>query len=146
MLNSCVCFVADKSALSFVDKMIHEDGLIDDMVVSYDFIDDSEGKGMNVYKCETDEHTWVDITKIEERIAERYPNISVEVIYASTDSESFVDVVSSDGNFDVYVDSDLDRAAEICSSYYLEFFDETEEDIIWCSGDDEEDDEYTRDY
>lgn len=144
MLNSCVCFVADKSALSFVDKMIHEDGLIDDMVVSYDFIDESEGKGMNVYKCETDEHTWVDITKIVERISERYPNISVEVVYASTDSESFVDVVSSEGNFDVYVDTDLDRAAEICSSYYLEFFDESDEDASWDDEDDE--DEFTRNY
>lgn len=144
MLNSCVCFVADKSALSFVDKMIHEDGLIDDMVVSYDFIDESEGKGMNVYKCETDEHTWVDITKIVERISERYPNISVEVVYASTDSESFVDVVSSEGNFDVYVDTDLDRAAEICSSYYLEFFDESDEDSSWDDEDDE--DEFTRNY
>lgn len=142
MLNSSVCFVGDKAALSFIDKLIHEDGLIDDMVVSFDTSEDNNSSDMVVYKCETDDHNWVDISKISDRILEKYPELIFEVIYASTDTESYVDVISSDGTYDVYVDSDPERAAEICKNYNLEFFEEdVQEDYTW---DDEE--EYDSDY
>lgn len=128
MLNSCVTFVADKAALSVIDQLINEEGLIDDMVVTFDYIHDQDKHDMNIYKCETDEHNWIDIYKIKERIEEHNPKIKVEVVCASTDSETYIEVISTNGNFDVYLDSDLERIEELCASYSLDFFPEPEEE------------------
>lgn len=138
-LRSCIAFIGDSATLEKIDSLINEESLIDDMVFSVDFIAELETTDTYVYRCYSDSDSWINIYEIQTRFAEHIGKTKYDIIYASTDSKTFVDVVSITGNFDAYIDSDTDKIQEVCDTYGLEFFG---------AGDDEEDyqdDEYNYD-
>lgn len=135
-LRSCIAFIGDTKILEKIDHMINEESIIDDMVDSVDFINELERSDTYVYRCYSSGDSWVNIYEIMQRFTTKSDDIKCDIIYASTDSKTFIDVVSTSGNFDAYVDSDTDKIQELCETYGLEYFGITEED------DDYYDDEY----
>lgn len=135
-LRSCIAFIGDGATLEKIDSLVTEESLIDDMVFSVDFIPELETTDTYVYRCYSDGDSWINIYEIQTRFAEALSNVKYDIIYASTDSKTFVDVVSITGNFDAYVDTDTDKIQEICNTYGLEYFGPTDDD------DDYQDDDY----
>lgn len=127
-LRSCIAFIGDSATLGKIDSLINEESLIDDMVFSVDFIADLETADTYVYRCYSEADAWINIYEIQNRFAEHLGNVKYDVIYASTDSKTFVDVVSITGNFDAYIDTDTDKIQEVCETYGLEFFGSTDDD------------------
>jgi len=127
-LRSCIAFIGDTATLEKIDSLINEESLIDDMVFSVDFIPDLETSDTYVYRCYSEADAWINIYEIQSRFAEQLGKVKYDVIYASTDSKTFVDVVSITGNFDAYIDTDTDKIQEVCETYGLEFFGSTDDD------------------
>lgn len=139
-LRSCIAFIGDTKTLEQIDHMINEESIIDDMVDSVDFISELETNDTYVYRCYSSGDSWVNIYDIQQRFSTKYHDIKCDIIYASTDSKTFIDVISTSGNFDAYVDSDTDKIQEICETYGLEFFGNTEDDELY-----EDDEDYYND-
>lgn len=137
-LRSCIAFISDAATLEKIDSLVNEESLIDDMVFSVDFIPELETADTYVYRCYSNSDSWINIYEIQTRFAEHLSNIKYDIIYASTDSKTFVDVVSITGNFDAYVDTDTDKIQEICNTYGLEYFGGTDDE----DEDDYQDDDY----
>ncbi|AZU98252.1 hypothetical protein SEPL_119 [Salmonella phage SE_PL] len=127
-LRSCIAFIGDHATLEKIDSLINEESLIDDMVFSVDFISELETNDTYVYRCYSDSDSWINIYEIQNRFTEILGKSKYDIIYASTDSKTFVDVVSISGNFDAYIDTDTDKIQEVCDTYGLEFFGSDEED------------------
>lgn len=128
-ISSTLAFIAPVEVLEQIDYHINEESMIDDMVTSVDFISELERSDTYMYRCSSDTDSWVNVYEVQERIKDKITDVKVEIIYASTDSRTFVDVVSFTGNFDAYVDStDPEMIQEICENYGLPFFDTTVEE------------------
>lgn len=141
-LRSSIAFIGETSILEEIDSLISEGSIIDDMVFSIDFIPELETSDTYVYRCDTDGDSWINIYDIETRLNEKLENNhKFDIIYASTDSQSYVDVISISANFDAYVDTDMEKIKEICDTYGLEFYgnDDSED---YFDDIDEEDDYY----
>lgn len=128
-LRTSISFIGTIEVLTKIDNLINEESLIDDMVYSLDFISELETDDTYVYRCYSTGDTWVNIYDIQTRFVEHGID-KCDIIYTTTDSESYVDVISLSGNFDAYIDSDIEKIQEICETYGLEFFgiDENEEE------------------
>lgn len=123
-ISSTLAFIAEPEMLEQIDHLINEESMIDDMVTSVDFISDKETGDTYMYRCTNDsDDMWVNVYEVLERLKNKLSDDRVEIIYASTDSKTFVDVVSCTGNFDAYVDSDSSMIQDVCNNYGLPFFD-----------------------
>lgn len=127
-LRSSIAFIGDSATLEKIDSLVNEESLIDDMVFSTDFITELETSDTYVYRCYSDSDAWINIYEIQNRFAEHLGKTKYDIIYASTDSKTFIDVVSITGNFDAYIDSDTDKIQEVCETYGLEFFGSNDDD------------------
>lgn len=143
-LRSSIAFIGDLEILENIDSLINEESIMDDMVLSIDFIAELETSDTFVYRCTTDGDAWVNIYDIKSRLDEKLvSDIKYDIIYASTDGTSYIDVISHTGNFDVYLDTDLDKIQELCDTYGLEFYGIVDEDDDeYYDLDDEENDKY----
>lgn len=142
-LRSSIAFIGDAEILEIIDSFIMEDSLIDDMVFSVDYIPELETSDTYVYRCQTDDDSWVNIYDIKTRIDEKFEHEKkYDIIYASTDAQSYIDVISVTGNFDVYLDTDTDKIQELCETYGLEFYGTEDDDEDYYLDSDEEDDNY----
>lgn len=136
ILRSSLAIISDKyENLEDIDSMLMDDSILDDMVESLDTISELEKDDTRVYRCETNDDTWINIYEVQQR----FDGKAQDVILASTDGKTFVEVLSTSGLFDVYVDSSLDKIEELCETYGLEFFGSSEEDDY---EEDEEEDEW----
>ena len=137
-LKSSIAFICDQETLDIMDVLLNDDNIMDDMVSSLDYIPELETDDTNVWRCNTDGDSWVNIYELQQRIDSKFESLKYDIIYASTDSKTFVDIVSLSGNFDSYLDTDSDKIQELCDTYGLEFYgcDEEEEDYY-----DEEDED-----
>lgn len=142
-LTSSIAFIGDTDILEGIDNLINEESILNDVVFSVDFISELETNDTYVYRCDIDGDSWINIYEIQE-LLEKKLNTSkkFDIIYASTDAKSYIDVVSFTGNFDAYVDSDLDKIQEICETYGLEFYGNVDSDEVDYYDDDEEEDSY----
>lgn len=136
ILRSSLAIISDKyENLEDIDSMLMDDSILDDMVESLDTISELEKDDTRVYRCETNDDAWINIYEVQQR----FDGKAQDVILASTDGKTFVEVLSTSGLFDVYVDSSLDKIEELCETYGLEFFGSSEEDDY---EEDEEEDEW----
>lgn len=144
-LRSSIAFIGDSELLETIDSLITEESLIDDMVLSVDFIPELETNDTYVYRCQADGDSWVNIYDIKARLDEKMDHEHrYDIIYASTDGATYVDVVSVTGNFDAYLDMDTDKIQELCETYGLEFYgsDDDDEDYYLDTDEDEDDNYY----
>lgn len=142
-LRSNIAFIGDSEILENIDSLIDEESIIDDMVFSIDFIPELETDDTYVYRCTTDDDSWVNIYDIKTRLDGKLDHEEkYDIIYASTDGTSYIDVISYTGNFDAYVDTDADKIEELCDTYGLEFFGSDDDDDYYQDSDDENDDYY----
>lgn len=139
-LRSSIAFICNQETLEVIDVLLNDDGIMDDMVSSIDYIAELETDDTNVWRCNIDTDSWVNIYEVQKRIDAKVDSLKFDIIYASTDAKTFIDVVSLSGNFDSYLDTDVDKIQEICDTYGLEFYgcQDDEEDYY----DDEEDSQY----
>lgn len=136
ILRSSLAIISDNyESLEDIDSLLMDDGILDDMVESLDVISELEKDDTRVYRCETNEDAWVNIYEVQQR----FDGKAQDVILASTDGKTFVEVLSTSGLFDVYVDSSPDKIEELCETYGLEFFGSSNEDDY---EEDEEEDEW----
>lgn len=135
-LRSSIAFIGDEKTLDAIDVLLNDDSIMDDMVSSIDYIPELETTDTNVWRCDTNGSSWVNIYELQSRIDDKISNLKYDIIYASTDSKTFVDVVSLSGNFDSYLDSDPDKIQEICDTYGIEYY----------GAESTEDDEYEDEY
>jgi len=125
ILRSSLAIISDEfENLETIDSMLMDDSILDDMVESLDSINELEKDDTRVYRCETNEDMWINIYEV----LQRFDGKAQDVILASTDGKTFVEVLSTSGLFDVYVDSSLDKIEELCETYGLEFFGSSGED------------------
>jgi len=125
ILRSSLAIISDEfENLETIDSMLMDDSILDDMVESLDSINELEKDDTRVYRCETNEDMWINIYEV----LQRFDGKAQDVILASTDGKTFVEVLSTSGLFDVYVDSSLDKIEELCETYGLEFFGSSDED------------------
>lgn len=136
-LRSSIAFICDQETLDIMDVLLNDDNIMGDMVSSLDYISELETNDTNVWRCNTDGDSWVNIYELQQRIDSKFESLKYDIIYASTDSKTFVDIVSLSGNFDSYLDTDSDKIQELCDTYGLEFYGCDEEDYY----DDDEEDE-----
>ena len=142
-LRSSIAFIADQKTLDVLDVFLNDDSIMDDMVSSIDYIQELERADTNVWRCNTNGDEWVNIYELQERIVAKDESLKFDIIYASTDAKTFIDVISISGNFDSYVDTDLDKVQELCETYGLEFYGADEvEDYYYDEEEESEDDEY----
>jgi hypothetical protein len=144
-LRSSIAFIGDSELLETIDSLITEESLIDDMVLSVDYIPELETNDTYVYRCQADGDSWVNIYDIKARLDEKMDHEHrYDIIYASTDGATYVDVVSITGNFDAYLDMDTDKIQELCETYGLEFYgsDDDDEDYYLDTDEDEDDNYY----
>lgn len=142
-LRSSIAFIGDLEILESIDNLINEETILNDTVFSVDFISDLETSDTYVYRCDVDGDSWVNIYEIQEILDKKLNSTKkFDIIYASTDAKSYVDVVSFSGNFDAYVDSDLDKIQEVCETYGLEFYGNVDSDDVDYYDDEEEDSYY----
>ena len=142
-LRSSIAFIGDSEILDIIDSYINEESLIDDMVFSVDFIPELETAETYVYRCHTDNDSWVNIYDIKTRLDEKFEQERrYDIIYASTDSQSYIDVISVTGNFDVYLDTDTDKIQELCETYGLEFYGSDDDDDDYYQDAEEDEDNY----
>ncbi|ELW0836284.1 hypothetical protein ACRYKS_20410 [Escherichia coli] len=140
-LRSSIAFICDQETLDVIDVLLNDDGIMDDMVSSLDYIPELETDDTNVWRCNIDTNSWINIYELQTRIDSKVESLKYDIIYASTDTTTFIDVVSLSGNFDSYLDTDVDKIQEMCETYGLEFYgtsDEDEEDYY----DEDEDSQY----
>ncbi|EHU8780896.1 hypothetical protein N0S44_000126 [Escherichia coli] len=140
-LRSSIAFVCDQETLEVMDVLLNDDGIMDDMVSSLDYIPELETDDTNVWRCNIDGDSWINIYELQTRIDSKVESLKYDIIYASTDTKTFIDVVSLSGNFDSYLDTDVDKIQEMCDTYGLEFYgaeDLDDEDYY----DDEEESQY----
>ena len=140
-LRSSIAFIGDSTTLERIDHLINEESLIDDMVFSLDFIAELETSDTYVFRCECTNDSWINIYEIQQRFHNSNDDIKCDIIYASTDSKTFIDVISTSGNFDAYVDTDIEKIREVCETYGLEYFGASDEDNYY-EDEDENNDEY----
>lgn len=135
ILRSSLAIISDDSDnLETIDSMLIDDSILDDMVESLDVINELEKDDTRVYRCETNDDMWINIYEVFLRLEGK----ANDVILATTDGKTYVEVLSTSGLFDVYIDSSLDKIEEICETYGLSFFGsyddeeyDTEEDDEW---------------
>lgn len=140
-LRSSIAFICDEETLDIMDVLLNDDSIMDDMVSSIDYIPELETSETNVWRCNTNGDEWVNIYELQRRIDEKIDKVlKYDIIYASTDSKTFIDVVSLSGNFDSYLDTDPEKIQEICDTYGLEFYgcDDEEDDDYYADEDDED--------
>jgi hypothetical protein len=142
-LRSSIAFIGDSEILEIIDTLISEESLIDDMVSSLDFIADLETEDTYVYRCQADDDSWVNIYDIKARLDAKFDKEhKYDIIYASSDAKSYIDVISFTGNFDVYLDTDVDKIQELCETYGLEFYGCIDDDEDYYQDDEDEGDNY----
>ncbi len=125
ILRSSLAIISDDvENLEAIDSMLMDESILDDMVESLDVINELEKDDTRVYRCETNEDTWVNIYEV----LQRFDGKANDIILASTDGKTYVEVLSTSGLFDVYVDSSLDKIEELCETYGLEFFGSSDDD------------------
>lgn len=118
-LRSSLAIISDNgNKLDEVDTLLTDDSILDDMVLSLDYVSELDKDDTRVYRCETNEDSWVNIYEVLKRL----DGNASDIVYASTDSKTFVEVISTSGLFDAYVDTNLDKIQELCETYGLEFF------------------------
>lgn len=129
-LRSSIAFICDQETLDIIDVFLNDDGIMDDMVSSLDYIAELETNDTNVWRCNIDSDSWINIYELQSRIDDKKidKKLTYDIIYASTDSKTFIDVVSLSGNFDSYLDTDVDKIQELCETYGLEFYGTNDED------------------
>ncbi|MCU6291899.1 hypothetical protein [Escherichia coli] len=140
-LRSSIAFICDQETLEVMNVLLNDDGIMDDMVSSLDYIPELETDDTNVWRCNIDSDSWINIYELQTRIDSKVESLKYDIIYASTDTKTFIDVVSLSGNFDSYLDTDVDKIQEMCETYGLEFYgveDQDDEEYY----DDEEDSQY----
>lgn len=142
-LRSSIAFIGDAEILEIIDTLITEESLIDDMVFSIDFIPELETIDTYVYRCHNDGDLWVNIYDIKSRLDMHFgQDVKYDIIYANTDSKTYIDIISYTGNFDVYLNTDIDKIEELCESYGLEFYSMEDDDDEDYYEDSDEDDNY----
>ncbi|EMR6005905.1 hypothetical protein WJW27_002605 [Escherichia coli] len=127
-LRSSIAFICDQETLDVIDVLLNDDGIMDDMVSSLDYIPELETDDTNVWRCNIDSDSWINIYELQSRIDSKVESLKYDIIYASTDTKTFIDVVSLSGNFDSYLDTDVDKIQEMCETYGLEFYGQEELD------------------
>lgn len=142
-LRSSIAFIGDEETLNVLDVLLIDDSIMDDMVSSIDYIVELETSDTNVWRCGSTDSSWVDIYEIQRRVEEKVGKLNkYDIIYASTDSRTYIDVISLSGNFDSYLDSDPDKIQEMCDTYGLEFYGCSEEDEDYYDDEESEDSYY----
>lgn len=137
-LRSSIAFVCDQETLEVMDVLLNDDGIMDDMVSSLDYIPELETDDTNVWRCNIDGDSWINIYELQTRIDSKVESLKYDIIYASTDTKTFIDVVSLSGNFDSYLDTDVDKIQEMCDTYGLEFYGAEDLDDEYYYDDEEE--------
>ncbi len=137
-LQNALAFHGNADALNTVMVKLMDDGLIDDLVESLDLIDEATLETKLLFKVHLPEDAWVNIFEVHERLG-----LDVDVISASTDNATFVDIVSISGEHDAHVNDSTEHCNDMCQEYHLGEF--LEEDTGY-GYDDDEDDEYSEDY
>lgn len=142
-LRSSIAFIGDEETLNVLDVLLIDDSIMDDMVSSIDYIVELETSDTNVWRCGSTDSSWVDIYEIQRRVEEKVGKLNkYDIIYASTDSRTYIDVISLSGNFDSYLDSDPDKIQEMCDTYGLEFYGCSEDDDDYYDDEESEDSYY----
>lgn len=134
--RSSIAFYSDEDTLSKIEKLINEGYLLEEFVESYDY-ETSNNSEILIYRVETSNGNSINIYELQRAVVQDSEN--VDVIYAITDTKTFIDVISTSGNYDTHVDDDITHIEELCSMYNLEFYGESYEDY---DDEDEFDDEY----
>lgn len=138
-LRSSLAFIGEIETLEFIDELLNEESTIDDMVSSIDFISELETNDTYVYRCDTNGNSWVNIYEIQSRIDHKFGHsVKCDIIYASTDSKTYIEVISTSGNFDSYLDTDPDKIKEMCDTYGLEFYGTDDEEDSYFEDEDED--------
>ncbi len=142
-LLSSIAFIGCTEIIDNLDELIVDESLIDDMVLSVDSITELSTEDTVVYRCQSDSDSWVNIYEIKNRLDAKLPQDSkYDIIYACTDAKTYIDVISVSGNFDVYLDTDLEKIQELCETYGLEFYGCEDEDDFYSDSDADEEDDY----
>lgn len=124
--RSSIAFYSDEDTLSKIEDYINNEYILEEFVESYDY-EESKNSEILIYRVETSNGNSINIYELQRVLLNHIEN--VDVIYALTDTKTFIDVISTSGNYDTHVDDDITHIEELCSMYNLEFYGESYEDL-----------------
>ena len=67
-LRSSIAFICDQETLEVMVVLLNDDGIMDDMVSSLDYIPELETDDTNVWRCNIDSDSWINIYELQTRI------------------------------------------------------------------------------
>lgn len=142
--TTSITFVSNEVGLDLVEELIN-DNYLDEYVVSYDYQNSPEPH-MLTLRVETGEDYAMDIYNIQDKFInvfiDKDIDAIVDIIFAITDTKSFIDVVSTSEMYDARVDDDLDMVESLCTQYCLPFFGYDVDDEYTYDEDYDDDNEY----
>lgn len=127
-----VVFVGqNKDLLKVTDLVENETILVDSVTEISEAIDvEIEGNQAVLFTMSFTSDQWVDIGQLQEEVGEH-----IDVVHALTDSENYIEVISTNGEYDIYEDQDQECMVDLAKVYHLPF--KEDEAVV----DDDEDDE-----
>lgn len=143
MFYGSVVFIGSHTDLQKVNAMIDDGVILDDILEVTGPIDvDLDGDGI-LYNVEFSNDQWIDIQSLHNSLGEQ---LNVDVIHALTDGSTFIEVLSTNCDYDDYEDTDADKLEDIAKMYNLTFGKTSETDGVLedeVIDEDDEDDEYS---
>lgn len=139
-LLSSLAFIGDHNTLLKIDNLISEETVLEHMINSIDYIPELETNDTYIYRVHCDSDSWVNIYEIKKILEQNLQNLKCDIIYANTDGYSYVEVISTSGNFDTYVDTNDDKIEDLCKTYGLEFYGSSTSDDYQFDDEDDNDD------
>lgn len=140
MFYGSLVFIGTEVALDGVAGLIDKELIVTPNVLEYDGpIDANYDPAGALYTVEFGTDQWIDIFQLRDTIAEH--NINVEIIHALTDSFTYIEVISTNGEFDVVEDTDDTVLTDLAEQYNLDFNQVPESQVEQSLIDDDEMDE-----
>lgn len=133
-----VVFVGqNKDLLKVTDLVENETILVDSVTEISEAIDvEIEGNQAVLFTMSFTSDQWVDISQLQDEVGEH-----IDVVHALTDSENYIEVISTNGDYDIYEDRDQECMVDLAKVYHLPF----KEDEAVVDDEDDEDDEEIND-
>lgn len=135
-----VVFIGSYTTLNKITDLIDNELLLTDDVLEYEGPIDVEIDGDAIlYKVDFSTNQWLDIVALRDSIIELEP---MDIIHALTDGETFIEVISTNPEYDDFSDDDDDKLEDLSRMYHIDFRTNTSEDELDEEEEEDDDDDY----
>lgn len=119
MFYGSVVFCGLPTELQKITNLVDDELILVDSVLEYEGPVDVDIDGDAIlYNVDFNTDQWLDIIALKESISELS---SVDVIHALTDGQTFIEVISTNPDFDDFDDSDDDKLEDLSRLYNISF-------------------------